>query len=1003
MAYNPFDFFRRNQKLFFGGLTILVMFMFILSFGQGDFFSQASQWIGQWQTHGDTLAVIDGSTIKKSQVDDVSSTRGLANGYMLNVASRSLLAARNTAEAEAIGATPDLAQQLSGAVRGIEQRLQTRLTGDDLAAARQDMALMAGRLNEMAKNPPRKEDKAKLEAVQKFAEAALGELARRASGDRGEGGIYFANQPNRTDRDRLEFLLWKKKADKLGIRYTREDVERLVAAEFPAQTAADLKKLADEASAGHGKKTTTELFDALADEFRVRAAQTAVMGVGAVRDPSGRVPGSTHERYQQYVKDTTVTKYTFLTIPIEAYLPQVKGEPTEAELTKILNDFANSDPDPSSPRPGLREPRRVGVQWVEVTGDEPFYKDLAEKRRTSSPQFLGLIGGPAGLNPTIKGFTYEDYVQEQQAIAANRQKGSSNTGRPPLSFEGGMKVDGMRALAGVSLGEAYSDALLAQGGVRDIGPPMPAAGDKLLDVEVVQPDLIAAFAGLTASSLATNGTPFATPTVAVTEAAYRRSREQRVLAGVRGFFAPTLEGPVALIDAVGASAAMTAAPAPLPPAVVQPVLDRRTTDQLRTVVATEDVQAFKKKLTEIMTTKADIPKGTTREAEDKLKREQQAKNTKDAEGYVAEWIKARGLKTGATAEPRNVLALADDPGLAHLLAKDKGLLTAGKPKNVRAQMAFGQTFVQDDPIPMMLKLQLGGRLPSQIKSATGAYQVRVFDPTFRFSERDNFGLEVSDGMFGDSLRVSGGTPLTLVWRTVEVDAQRPLTLSANNGAVREECRRIWKLGKARDLARKAADTAAQTIQKAKGANAGLVNQYANDARAALAAPFGGDAATATKFQVYADAPEFSAASLPLVPPPPGGFGGAPTVGQFNPLHPAITYETEKMREELLAHKDDSIGSTFVFYDQPQTTLYLTVVSGRDEGSAQKEFEFRFYVLYPLAAMPPGDGYLPLGPDMMAPRFSRSAGEADRKTAVSLLKAEFGYSEPDPSKLSDERE
>ena len=128
------------------------------------------------------------------------------------------------------------------------------MTGDDLATARQELSMTASRLNDMAKNSPRPEDKRRVEAVQKFADAALGELARRASGDRGESGIYFANQPNRTQRDQLEFMLWKKKADKLGIRYTREDVEKLVANEFPSQTAADLKTMAEQAAAGNGKR-----------------------------------------------------------------------------------------------------------------------------------------------------------------------------------------------------------------------------------------------------------------------------------------------------------------------------------------------------------------------------------------------------------------------------------------------------------------------------------------------------------------------------------------------------------------------------------------------------------------------------------------------------------------------------------------------------------------------------------------------------------------------------
>ena len=52
MAYNPFDFFRRNQKTAFAALTIFVMFTFVLSFGQGDFFQWVPGWLGSFKNRG---------------------------------------------------------------------------------------------------------------------------------------------------------------------------------------------------------------------------------------------------------------------------------------------------------------------------------------------------------------------------------------------------------------------------------------------------------------------------------------------------------------------------------------------------------------------------------------------------------------------------------------------------------------------------------------------------------------------------------------------------------------------------------------------------------------------------------------------------------------------------------------------------------------------------------------------------------------------------------------
>jgi len=201
MAYNPFDFFRRNQKLFFGGLTILVMFMFILSFGRGDFFSWFPQQMAKWQTHGDAMAVIDGSTIRQSQLGEVAAERSLANGYMIQAAGRVLEASHQAAKKDAEAANPDLRGQLTQFVQVFEQALTMRQTqAEELAFARVQLEQLASNLAKMENDTPKSDDKKRVKTVRVFAETALGELARRAGGERGESGVYFANQPNRTER-----------------------------------------------------------------------------------------------------------------------------------------------------------------------------------------------------------------------------------------------------------------------------------------------------------------------------------------------------------------------------------------------------------------------------------------------------------------------------------------------------------------------------------------------------------------------------------------------------------------------------------------------------------------------------------------------------------------------------------------------------------------------------------------------------------------------------------
>lgn len=1003
MAYNPFDFFRRNQKLFFGGLTILVMFMFILSFGRGDFFSWFPQWIAKFQTHGDTMAVIDGSTIKESQLRDLATERNLANGYMIQAANKALEASAKAAEKEVEGADPNLRGQLGAYLQLFSQAVQLRRSDpDDLAFVRSQLEQRAYELVKMEKETPKKDDKDRAKAVRVFGGQVLNELARRAAGDRGESGVYFANQPNRNERDRLEFVLWKKKADQLGIRYTHDDVARLVDLEFPTAsvTPDDLKTLAEDVAGKSGKKKS-DLYDALADEFRVRAAQTAVLGLNAVRSTALNTAGTTEQRYEHFVKETTATKYTFLTIPVEAYLSQVQGEPTEAELTEIFNKRNSTDPDPASPNPGIREPRKVGVQWVEVSGNEDYYRTLAAQRSEAFKKAQASAAAQAVLGPTVAPppavYTYDDYLKAQAAVVSFRQTRTANPGNPTLTFSAEVNVDLMRALTGGAAGDAYRTQLIAKGG-WNTSPVARSEQDQLLDAELAQPQLAAALAGLTVGGAATFA-PVGAADVAVVEAAYRQSREKRVVASVRAFQFPTLPGLAGLTEAIGGAVSEQAgSPAPLPQAVVQPVLDRQTAEQMRVVVATEDVQAFEKELTRITGQKFEAPKGADKPTIEKGEREHKAKVTKEAAEYVTKWLGERKLKAGGTTEPRTVHALADDPGLAPLVALDKGLqdLFTGKLKNSRAATAFGQSFVQDDPIPPALRRQLGGRIPSQIKPAVGLYQVRIYDPSSRASERQEYGLEVPGGMFGGGgLQVSATAPLTLVWRTAEVEAVRPLSLTSDKTA-REKCRAIWKMNKARELARKAADEAAATIAKA-GANEIQVDQFAADALAQLKKPFEKEP-VADRFQLYRQEPAFSAAKL-LVDTRFISTEFPPLVVPFNPQHRSVVYETEKMREELMANKDKPVGTTFVFTDQPQGTLYLTVVAAREEKGPQV---FRDNVLYPKSSHTPMQGFMPLGPDVMAPRFAGYVSDADRKTAVALLKAEFNYKNENP-KLDEKRE
>src|SRR5262249_18649877 len=58
--------------------------------------------------------------------------------------------------------------------------------------------------------------------VARTAQALFLLIHKIAIGSLGGGNHYFVNAPNRNDRDLIEFMLWEKKADQFGVRFTRE-------------------------------------------------------------------------------------------------------------------------------------------------------------------------------------------------------------------------------------------------------------------------------------------------------------------------------------------------------------------------------------------------------------------------------------------------------------------------------------------------------------------------------------------------------------------------------------------------------------------------------------------------------------------------------------------------------------------------------------------------------------------------------------------------------------
>ena len=679
MAFNPFNVFRRNQKILFALLTVVVMFMFVLSFGQGDFFSSVPKWLGSTRHSGEVLAVVDGSKVHESDLSRLNTRRQLANQYMAAAAVR---AGDNLRKAVAEGltrATPEnrplfqafLAARQSGYIEPQTlQRLQMmQMFGQQVgpehiqAAQQQTIAILRERLTEILTAKAPKENDLEL------ARAAQALMNLDQSG--GTRNHYFVNLPNRGNRDLMEFHLWLLKADKLGIKFTNPDVSALVNEEFlKRMTNEDLKEVEAAMRNKRGYSAET-LLEALGDEFRARAAQEAVLGSAYVR-PTGQWYDAPYDTFTFYREQTSPGRFGFISVPAENFLVEVKGEPSETELRDLFNKAKTIEPNPALARVGLREPRKAKLEWVEVKGDEPYYKTAAADgiRKAEAMAKVGaffvapagggstfaLLAAPAGLTvpDAVLASKYQQYKFEQQTLARDNW-----FSRPPFGF----------------------------GGVS-----------KPLDASVVRTVNVAATVG----ALASLGNPLAAPGL-LAGLSYSADQKARVESLAAALIGPA--GPGIPAAAVATVAVQSRATQPLPLDVIRGQLVERAKEDFARTIANSDLT----KLSDEMTKLADELKKAA--GNDTIVKAKEA----EARAAVEKFVKEKGVKTGRSAEFRDQYAIVDDPGLAPL--KERMMSAAGRSMGMYVDpLSFGRRFFfEQDP------LNRGAAQPS-----TGLYKPQAY-------------------------------------------------------------------------------------------------------------------------------------------------------------------------------------------------------------------------------------------------------------------------------------
>ena len=656
MAFNPFDVFRRNQRILFAFLTVLVMFMFVLSFGQGDFFSLVPKWLASRQRGGEVLAVVNGGKVYSSEIGDIESQRLLSNEYMYQAGGRTIENLRKsviegqtrvTAQNRTVIEQALAAQQNGFVTEEFSRQMQFAQMGfgpmpsmEDYANVRErTLAMTQVRLNDiLTSKTPQEQDQTVARSMMYLIDLEQRLLAGQGNQ---KNAHYFTNQPNdtRNARDAMDFLLWLKKADQLGIRYTEEDLTELVNTEFFRKMTNDDWRAVEDSMRGKRGFTPQFIRAALADEFRVRAAQTAVLGQSFLQTNS-REFDSPAEFYKFYREQCVPGHYGLIAVPTENFLDKVTGKPDETAAREFFNKGKNEDPNPGLSRFGLREPRKLKLEWLEMKGDEPYFKAAA----TEAVQKLDLMTTRGGfLFAPVGGVTLSTLLTAfAPAYTPNLQ-----------------------------MSQLYKDYVEQHRSTLKQSWYTIFPSSVVPDTSLIRTPNIAAVTALLGGNLATGGSPLAAPLL-LTGAANLADRKARYDTMPLTLMAPVLPGASTLAQTIAMVAPQAVVAEPLPLKSVQSYLTEQLRTKMTKDIAFGDVVKLEKDLTELKP-KADSP---------------------EAKKMIDDFITLRGLKRGASKEFRDIYSLLNDEGLQPMKDK-KDDSNPLNPNPTVTPLQFGQRFFFD--------------------------------------------------------------------------------------------------------------------------------------------------------------------------------------------------------------------------------------------------------------------------------------------------------------------
>jgi hypothetical protein len=949
MAYNPFNIFRRNQKVIFAVITVVIMFIFTLSSGVvgGDFFENFTQWLGSKGKRGDPLATLDGEKIYERDLEQVRRGRLMANRYMVLLAGTTIGNLDQVVDDQLTRMSPEGRSSMSRvleAERDLPESRETVRRNPRIAPlleqigrspAQLEQQMREG-LNSIIQGPTMKaEDR-------EVAEAKLAKLALQDFLILGGGEHYFAFAPNRTTRQQLEFLLWQKKADQLGIRFTTDDVGRLVRRE--------LFRLTDQVQAAVQKRLTAEMpgftmancLKALGEEFRVRTAQVAVLGPdfhGGRGDKTyGAFPmfNPPYEAFEFFRDRCSPTTYAAIPVPAASLLAEVErrmalppghseriAPPTDDELQTLFNKYKDSTPDPARETPGFKIPARVRVDWFQVTGEEPYYKAEAEKSlMVKVPEsellranLLAVMGAQAFGAPAGQ-------------LAANAQWFLTD---PLFAAAYGRQV------------AKHHDTLVDRYSSADVNFRRAPFDMPILDTSVVRPmNAGVAVAGM-GGQLAGFGNTLAGLSMTATGPMAHEARD-RTRAGVPAVLGMT-PGPGMFNTALGGAVAyQVMLPKPLPVEAYRPDFLKNLTAERAKELAfgnnkgpgdptriAGDVNAFIEEVNKLS------EKGT-------------ARDKAPVQKYIDEFLAKRGLAKRGNKTPLSEWDLERDPELAPLVAAQKESLRDPDNPHQNSYMPFGRDFFWEPT---------AGRRP-----AIGTFKAEEYPPRMsRFDSPDRTKY--------------------VVWRSEEVGATSVTFITAKGlGSVQT----AWKRNKARELAKAMAEDLAKKIRESGKTAEDDLLPFVRDKAAELGPAF------PRPFSIRGVCPLTTIQDNPTGKTIPSfALASTPESGVFHDftLGPSenLKYPSQEFFNAIMDERTKPPGTTLVLTDAPKDTFLVVTLVKREEKTDAD---------YKLQVASGGVSAIRGGP-LVLDRFRRESGRSTERSAVGLLKLQFKYDETDEQK------